>query len=46
MSTEGRGTILEFGIFALMVLSLIRGEFLFHKPKTLLLVALAAAFFT
>jgi hypothetical protein len=38
--------VLEFGIFALMVLSLLRREFLFNKPKTLLLVALAAAFFT
>ena len=38
--------VLEFGVFALMLLSLIRAEFLFHKPKTLLLVALAVAFFT
>jgi hypothetical protein len=38
--------VLEFGIFALMLLSLLRREFLFHKPKTLLLVALAVAFFT
>jgi hypothetical protein len=38
--------VLEFAIFALMVLSLLRGEFRFHKPRTLLLVALALAFFT
>jgi hypothetical protein len=38
--------VLEFAVFALMVLSLVRGEFLFRKPKTILLTALALAFFT
>lgn len=37
--------VLEFGIFALIVLSLVRGEFLPRKPKSALLVALALALF-
>ena len=35
--------ILEFGVFLLMLVSLVRGEFLPHRPKALLLVALALA---
>jgi len=38
--------VLEFSIFALIVLSLIRLEFLPQRPKSSLLVALSLAFFT
>jgi hypothetical protein len=38
--------VLELGIFALLVASLLRGELLMHKPKSLLLSGLALAFFT
>ena len=38
--------ILEFGVFLLMVLSLVLGEFLPHRSKSLLLVALALALLT
>jgi len=38
--------VLEFTIFALFVLSLLRGEFLPRKPKSALLVGLSLAFFT
>jgi hypothetical protein len=35
--------VLEFGIFLLIVLSVVRGEFLPHRAKSLLVVALALA---
>jgi hypothetical protein len=38
--------VLEFAIFAVMVVSLVRGEFLPSRPKALLLVALSLALFT
>jgi hypothetical protein len=38
--------ILEFAIFALIVLSIVTGEFLPHKRKSLLLVGLALGFVT
>jgi hypothetical protein len=38
--------ILEFGVFLLMLVSLLLGEFLPHRPKALLLVALALALLT
>jgi hypothetical protein len=38
--------ILEFGVFVLVVLSILLGEFRPHKRKSLLLVGLALAFVT
>jgi hypothetical protein len=38
--------VLEFGIFVLMVLSLLRGEFLMGRSKSILMVALALALVT
>ena len=38
--------ILEFAIFLLILLSLVRGEFLPHRRKSILLVALALALLT
>ncbi len=38
--------VLEFGIFVLMVLSLLRGEFLMGRSKSILLVALSLALVT
>jgi hypothetical protein len=38
--------VLEFGIFALLLASVLIGEFLPHRPKSLLLVGLALAFAT
>jgi hypothetical protein len=38
--------VLEFGVVLLMLLSLVLGEFLAHRPKSLLLVALALALLT
>ena len=35
--------VLEFGIFVLMVISLLRGEFLMGRSKSILFVALALA---
>jgi len=38
--------ILEFGIFVLILFSIVRGEFLPHRAKSVLLVALALALLT
>lgn len=39
-------SVLEFGVFAILVISLIRGEFLPHKGKQVLLVGLSLALLT
>jgi hypothetical protein len=39
-------SVLEFGIFVLLVVSLLLGEFLPHRSKRILLVGLALALFT
>lgn len=39
-------SVLEFAIFVILVISLIRGEFLPIRPKSVLLVGLALALFT
>jgi hypothetical protein len=39
-------SVLEFGVFALLVVSLVMGEFLPHRRKGVLLVGLALALFT
>jgi len=38
--------LLEFGVFAILLLSLIRAEFLPHRPKSAMQVALAVALIT
>jgi len=38
--------ILEFAVFLILVVSLIRGEFFPHRPKSAMQVALAVALFT
>lgn len=39
-------SVLEFAVFVIVVISLIRGEFLPHRRKSILLVALALALLT
>ena len=39
-------SVLEFGIFAILVVSLLTGEFLPHRRKPILLVGLSLALFT
>lgn len=39
-------SVLEFGVFVLLLVSLVTGEFLPHRPKRILLVGLTLALFT